>query len=184
MRGWFERLIAGRRSAAARARRESFTAEELRTRLGYDVAAMIANGHDAAIVGEQVAFNANVDRFVDHPVFGRYLRSHLPAEAYETSGVWVLAIKDVAAEIRELEPGTTLLSIGYFPIARSNAGNLICFEAASNRVWWASHELLSDDDPTSGLTPVADELWAFVRALDADLLTDRLAALDRGGSSS
>ncbi|MBK7975314.1 MAG: hypothetical protein IPK07_19200 [Deltaproteobacteria bacterium] len=44
MRGWFERLIAGRRSAAARARRESFTAEELRTRLGCDVAAMIANG--------------------------------------------------------------------------------------------------------------------------------------------
>lgn len=112
-------------------------------------------------------------------MFGRYLSSHLPEATYEASGVSVLALDDLASEIRDLAPGHALLPLGFFPIASSN-GNVICFEAASNRVWWASHELASDDDPLRRLTPLADDLATFLEALDADRLTDRFAALERG----
>lgn len=140
---------------------------------------MIESGCDATIVAEHAGFNANVDRFVTHAVFGTYLCSRLPAETYEASGVYVLALADLAAEIRDRAPAHALLSLGFFPIASSN-GNVICFEAESNRVWWASHELDSHDDPVRGLTPLADDLGPFLHALDAEFLTDRFAALERG----
>ena len=160
--------------------RATLTLDELRISLGYDIAQMISSGCDPAIVADHVAFNADLERFLENPTLGHYLRSTTPEVSYETSGVIVLSISDLAREIRTLTPGWRLVTLGFFPFARSESGNLICFARATGQVVWASHESFDDTFTTSPLPIVADDFRELVVALDAGSVAGRLSAFERG----
>lgn len=55
--GLWQRL---RNKAPRWVQRASFTPEQIRSHLGYDLTAMIGNGYDATIIAEHAEFNANV----------------------------------------------------------------------------------------------------------------------------
>ena len=165
-------------------------ADTARVALGYDTAAMQANGYDPSIIAEHEGFNEHLEVFIQHAQFGEYLGSFTPQHGYLASGVTVLPLAEIRREIQELAPGARLFPYGYFPFATSIGGNAVCFHLETGRVVWADHSSFETDeithkDRTTGeyrsvpftpehveeaVVPLGDNWEMFL----SDLLSDRL----------
>ena len=176
----------------------SCDADGLRSRLGYDVGSMRTRGYDPSIIAEQETFNAQLERFITHPQFGRYLGALTPQGVFGASGVRVLPLDKIREEIQELAPGARLFPHGYMPFATSIGGNAICFHAPTGQVVWADHDSFGADDITykdrstgkyhtvpfapehveQALVLLADDFEEFLRDLLDDRLERRLDELD------
>ena len=168
----------------------SCDANGLRSHLGYDVDSMRGSGYDSSVIAEHDAFNEQLEKFIAHPQFGRYLSALTPEKVVGASGVRVLPLDAIRREIQELAPGTRLFPHGYMPFATSIGGNAVCFHAPTGGVVWANHDSFGADDITykdrstgkyhtvpftpehveQAVVPLADDFEAFLM----DLLQDRL----------
>lgn len=173
-------------------------AEALRSRLGYDSAAMRAAGYDPAIIAEHEGFNARLEPFIIHPSFGEYLMHLTPQRPYPASGVGLLSLEDIRQEIHELAPCGPIFPHGYLPFATSVGGNAVCFHASTGQVVWADHDSFGADDITyqdratgkyhtvpltpahiaQAVVPLADDFEVFLTDLLHDRLERKLDELD------
>ena len=176
----------------------SCDADDLRSRLGYDVAAMRVSGFDPSIIKEHELFNERLKPFIRHPQFGEYLATLTPQDGYLASGVTVMPLDGIRQEVQELAPGARLLPHGYLVFATSVGGNAVCFDSRSGRVVWADHDSFGEDDITykdrttgkyrtvpftaenvaQAVVPIADDFAGFVTELLHDRLERRLDELD------
>lgn len=132
-----------------------------------------------------------------------YLTSCLPTHAISGSGVRLLPLEAILAEISPgASPGWYLHRFDYVPIAASVGGNMIVIHAWADRrakVYWADHsgwyeDSISYEDRSTGdwvdlatcspqnveraLTPLARHFPEFLVALLQDELAEELKALD------
>jgi hypothetical protein len=120
--------------------------DDLRLRLGHNVASMHASGFDAHIVAEHETFNQQLEPFLVHVRFGQYLASLTPQQVYQASGVRVLPLDAIREEIQQLAPGARIFPHGYLPFATSIGGNAICFHARTGGIVWVDHDTFSTDE--------------------------------------
>jgi hypothetical protein len=176
----------------------SYDSRELRSRLGYDVGLMRQNGFDPSIIEEHRAFNNKLESILGHAELCEYLSNLTPENVYLASGVRVLTLDAIKKEIQQLAPSSILLPYGYFPIASSIGGNVVCFHAPTNRLVWADHTSFSGgeisfedratkkwhyipftpDNIEKALVPLATGLQVFLNDLLADKLEEQLDGLD------
>lgn len=174
------------------------SADEVRTALGFDLAAMRRDGFDPTIVEEHEKLNAVLDSFLSHPVIDQYLTSLTPREVYAASGVRVLPLEDIRREISQgSAPGGYIFPHGCLVFACSVGGNTICLSSQGDVVW-ADHNSFTDDlitykDRASGewhelpfepknieiaVVKLSDDVPAFLADLLQDKLEERLDSLD------
>ena len=173
-------------------------ADGLRSRLGYDVAAMRSSGYDPSIIAEHERFNECLESFIGHRQFGEYLSTLTPSSGYQASGITMLPLDGIRQEAQELAPGARLLPHGYLVFASSVGGNAVCFDSRLGRVVWADHDSFSEDDITckdrstgkyrtvpftpehiaQAVVPLADDFETFLNELLHDRLEERLDELD------
>lgn len=123
----------------------SFSIEDLRSRLGFDVGSMRKNGFDPSIIEELQAFNDRLEAALGNLDVSEYLCSLTTENIYIASGVRVLTLASIKEEIHELEPGAVLFRHGYLPIVSSIGGNIVCFHWSTSRVVWADHTVVCGD---------------------------------------
>jgi hypothetical protein len=115
----------------------------LRSRLRLNAPSATETGFDVPLA--QQSFNEQLERFLEHELVGAYLRNLTPERLYLASGVRVLPLAALAAQIQQLSLGTRLFRAGYLVFATSFYGNLLCFHVPSGRVVWAyADSFLSD----------------------------------------
>ena len=164
--------------------------DEARLALGFDIAAMLKNGFEPAIVEEHEAINGIIDSFLSNLVIREYLTTLTPREVYSASGVRLLPLEDIRGEIaRGAAPGGFIFPHGYLVFATSTGGNTICLHAQGGVVWADHHSftnhLITYKDRITGewrevpFTPENIELATVKLSNDAptflaDLLNDRL----------
>ena len=176
----------------------SCDANNLRSQLGYDIAAMRVSGYDPSIIREHELFNERLEPFITHPQFGEYLATLTPKDGYRASGVTALPLHSIRQETQELAPGARLLPHGYLVFATSVGGNAVCFDSRSGRVVWADHDSFGENDITykdrttgkyrtipfttehvdQAVVPLSNDFATFLTELLHDRLEGRLDALN------
>ncbi len=159
---------------------------------------MRSSGFDPSIIAEHEAFNEQLEMVIGHTQFGKYLANLTPQEVYAASGVRVLSLAAIRAEIQENAPGTRIFPHGYLPFATSIGGNAVCFHVPTGRVVWADHDSFGTDDITyknrstgsyrtvpftpehvaQAVVPLGEDFDLFVADLIHDRLVERLDELD------
>lgn len=132
-----------------------------------------------------------------------YLASCLPTEVIQVSGVRLLPLEAILAEISPgAVPGSFLHRYDYVPIATSIGGNMVAIYAWADRrakAYWADHsgwydDFISYEDRSTGewielpdyspenvekaLVPLGSSLTEFLAALLRDELREQLESLD------
>jgi hypothetical protein len=142
----------------------------------------------------------SLNEFLQQPNISNYLRHCLPKEIIGVSGVRLLPLDAIEAEMSEgAAPGSFIRTYGYVIVATSIGGNAICFHSPSGKVFWADHTSFNSGsiafkDRTTGewkylyeytpenvakaLVLLSDNIENFLDALLTDRLNARLDALD------
>jgi hypothetical protein len=115
--------------------------------------------------------------------------------------VSVLCLKDIIDEMHDdAAPGGFIKPFGYVIVASSAGGNVVCFQSATGKVFWADHESFdggimlknrqtgtweflqqySAENVERAMVSLSNGLESFMADLLDDRLSDILEALDLG----
>lgn len=85
----------------------------------------------------------------DHEDILAYFRNYVPNQMYFSiaGGLRFLSGDDMQAEIDpEAWPGGIVVNYGFFPIARTIGGNLVCISNKDGSVYMADHSYIDEDE--------------------------------------